>query len=318
MKDLSPAIGMRAVSACAAHLPSLQSAPPQADRLHGEASALAERFGARLWLAWERLLHPQDRARQAALTALAKRLGRPLVASGDVHMHVRERKALQDVLACIRAHTHIRDPAAPLFANGERHLRPLAALHKLYPAALLRETLAIAERCTFRLDELRYQYPEEVVPPGRTAAAHLRALTEAGMRRRYPDGCPPAVRALAEKELALIGELGYEHYFLTVEELVAFARSRGILCQGRGSAANSAVCYLLGVTEVDPARMNLLFERFISRERNEPPDIDIDFEHQRREDLQLCRPARRRPAASTRMRSPRQGRSSAAGRRAAG
>ncbi|HEX2796345.1 MAG TPA: error-prone DNA polymerase, partial [Immundisolibacter sp.] len=226
-----------------------------------------------------------DRARQAALIALGKHLGRPLVASGDVHMHTRQRKALQDVLACIRAHTHIHDPAAPLFANGERHLRELAALQKLYPAALLRQTLAIAERCTFRLDQLRYQYPEEVVPPGRTAAAHLRALTETGMQRRYPDGCPEAVRALAEKELALIGELGYEHYFLTVEELVAFARSRGILCQGRGSAANSAVCYLLGITEVDPARMNLLFERFISRERNEPPDIDIDFEHQRREEV---------------------------------
>ena len=254
-------------------------------RLRTEVSALADRFGERLWLAWERLLHPQDRARHAALRALGKHLGRPLVASGDVHMHIRQRKPLQDVLACIRAHTQLRDPAAPLFANGERHLRQIAALQKLYPAALLRETLAIAERCHFRLDELRYQYPEEVVPPGRTAAGHLRALTEAGMQRRYPDGCPEPVRALVDKELALIGELGYEHYFLTVEELVAFARSRGILCQGRGSAANSAVCYLLGVTEVDPARMNLLFERFISRERNEPPDIDIDFEHQRREEV---------------------------------
>jgi error-prone DNA polymerase len=192
---------------------------------------------------------------------------------------------LQDVLACIRAHTRLCDPAAPLFVNGERHLRQIAALQKLYPAALLRETLAIADRCHFRLDALRYQYPEEVVPPGATAAGHLRALTEAGMRRRYPGGCPEPVRALVDKELALIGELGYEHYFLTVEELIAFARSRGILCQGRGSAANSAVCYLLGVTEVDPARMNLLFERFISRERNEPPDIDIDFEHQRREEV---------------------------------
>jgi error-prone DNA polymerase len=177
-------------------------------RLRSEAGALADRFGERLWLAWERLLHPQDRERHAALDALGKYLGRPLVASGDVHMHARQRKALQDVLACIRAHTRLRDPAAPLFANGERHLRPIAALQKLYPAALLRQTLVIAERCHFRLDELRYQYPEEVVPPGRTAAGHLRALTEAGMRRRYPDGCPDAVRALVDKELALIGDLG--------------------------------------------------------------------------------------------------------------
>ena len=253
--------------------------------LAGEAEALAARFGDRLWLAFERLLHPQDRARHAALAALGRRLGRPLVASGDVHMHVRERQALQDVLACIGAHTHVHDPAAPLFPNAERHLRERAVLERLYPAALLEQTLAIAERCTFRLDELRYQYPEELVPPGMSAADRLRALAEAGMRRRYPDGCPPAVRAQVDKELALIAELGYEHYFLTVEELVAFARGRGILCQGRGSAANSAVCYLLGVTEVDPARMDLLFERFISRERGEPPDIDIDFEHRRREEV---------------------------------
>ncbi|MDD3650446.1 error-prone DNA polymerase [Immundisolibacter sp.] len=253
--------------------------------LAGEAEALAARFADRLWLAFERLLHPQDRVRHAALAALGRRLGRPLVASGDVHMHVRERQPLQDVLACIGAHTHVHDPAAPLFPNAERHLRELSVLQKLYPAALLGQTLAIAERCTFRLDELRYQYPAELVPPGMSAAEHLRALTEAGMRRRYPDGCPPAVRAQVDKELALIAELGYEHYFLTVEELVAFARSRGILCQGRGSAANSAVCYLLGVTEVDPARMDLLFERFISKERGEPPDIDIDFEHQRREEV---------------------------------
>ena len=253
--------------------------------LSAEAGALAERFADRLWLAFERLLHPQDRARHAALAAIGRRLGRPLVASGDVHMHVRERQPLQDVLACIGAHTHVHDPAAPLFPNAERHLRELSVLQKLYPAALLDQTLAIAERCTFRLDQLRYQYPAELVPPGMSAAERLRALTEAGMRRRYPAGCPPAVRAQVDKELALIAELGYEHYFLTVEELVAFARSRGILCQGRGSAANSAVCYLLGVTEVDPARMDLLFERFISKERGEPPDIDIDFEHQRREEV---------------------------------
>ncbi|TXH06412.1 MAG: error-prone DNA polymerase [Nevskiaceae bacterium] len=255
------------------------------DRMRQEARALAERFHGRLWLTWERHLHPQDRRRYGLMQILSRSVHCPLVAAGDVHMHVRSRKPLQDVMACIKAHTHLRDSQAPLFANAERHLRSVQALQKLYPAELLRETLAIAERCSFRLDELRYTYPQEIVPSGLTPAEQLRRLTEAGIARRYPQGCPSEVRALIEKELALIAELGYEHYFLTVEDIVAFARSQGILCQGRGSAVNSATCYVLGVTEIDPDRMDLLFERFISKERGEPPDIDIDFEHQRREEV---------------------------------
>ncbi len=250
-----------------------------------QLEALRERFSDRLWIAWERHLHPQDRARLQLLEALGRRFGVTLVAAGDVHYHIRRRQTLQDVLACIRAGCSIHDPGAPLFPNGERHLRRLATLARLYPPALLEETLALAGRCEFTLDQLRYEYPHELVPDGVSPIDHLRALTAAGARRRWPQGTPAAVQAQIEHELALIGELGYAHYFLTVEDLVRFARDRGILCQGRGSAANSAVCYALGVTEVDPARLNLLFERFISRERAEPPDIDIDFEHERREEV---------------------------------
>ena len=172
-----------------------------------------------------------------------------------------------------------------LFANGERCLRPAHRLRAVYPAKLLAATLDIAGRCGFKLDELRYEYPEEIVPEGATPAGHLRALTERGMRRRWPAGVPDAVRSSVEHELRLIAELRFEPFFLTVHDVVEFARSRGILCQGRGSAANSAVCYCLGITEVDPSRMAMLFERFISKERNEPPDIDVDFEHERREEV---------------------------------
>src|SRR5437588_390778 len=163
--------------------------------------------------------------------------------------------------------------------------RSRAKLATLYPAELLAQTLALVERCTFSLDELRYEYPEEIAPPGETPASYLRKLTEAGLHQRYGDRVPDDVRELVDHELALIGELHYEPYFLTVYDIVAFARSKDILCQGRGSAANSAVCYALGITEVDPARISTLFGRFISRERNEPPDIDVDFEHQRREEV---------------------------------
>jgi error-prone DNA polymerase len=250
-----------------------------------ELESLRERFAGRLWIAWERHLHPQDRERLALLERLGVRYGVPRVAAGDVHYHVRERQPLHDVMACIGAGCSLHDPEAPVFPNAERHLRPLAALERIYPAALLHETLEVAQRCTFRLDQLVYEYPHELVPEGLDASEHLQRLTEAGIRRRYPHGCPEAVRAQIDKELRLIAQLRYEHYFLTVADIVDFARSRNILCQGRGSAANSAVCYVLGVTEVDPARMNLLFERFISAERAEPPDIDIDFEHRRREEV---------------------------------
>ena len=172
-----------------------------------------------------------------------------------------------------------------MFANGERHLRERERLARLYPAELLAETVKIAALADFSLDELRYEYPRELVPPGETPASHLRKLTAAGALRRWPAGVPQNLRTRIDYELALIADLNYESYFLTVHDIVSEARRLSILCQGRGSAANSVVCYCLGVTEVDPARGELLMERFISRERNEPPDIDIDFEHERREEV---------------------------------
>jgi error-prone DNA polymerase len=250
-----------------------------------EGEWLRERFGANAWLAVELLTTGLDRERLAALTSLGADLGMRCVASGDVHMHVRERRRLQDVLTAVRLRTTVEAAGYALHPNGERHLRTRARLAKLYPPPLLAETLSIAERCTFSLAELRYEYPDELVPPGHTASSWLRELTERGIRDRFPAGVPPRVRELVERELALVAELRYEPYFLTVQDLVAFARSRGILCQGRGSAANSAVCYCLKITEVDPSRMQLLFERFVSKERNEPPDIDVDFEHERREEV---------------------------------
>jgi error-prone DNA polymerase len=200
-------------------------------------------------------------------------------------MHARGRRALQDTLTAIRHHCSVASAGHRLFANGERHLRPLPALAELYPAALLQETQAIAARCQFDLGQLRYQYPRELVPEGQTATGWLRHVTEQGMRERWPKGPLARVREQIEHELAVIADMGYESYFLTVHDIVRFARQRGILCQGRGSAANSVVCFALGITEIDPQRMNMLFERFISRERNEPPDIDVDFEHERREEV---------------------------------
>jgi error-prone DNA polymerase len=250
-----------------------------------EGEWLVSLFPDRSWLAVELLRAGDDRARLQQLTALGERLHLPLVASGDVHLHVRERRALQDLLTAIRLNTPITAAGYALGPSGERHLRSLRELERLYPRALLDETLAIAERCRFSLEELRYQYPQELVPPGETPSSWLRKLTEQGIRIRWPQGVPERVRELIEHELALIAELRYEPYFLTVHDLVRFATSRGILCQGRGSAANSVVCFCLGVTSVDPAHQEVLFERFISRERNEPPDIDVDFEHERREEV---------------------------------
>ncbi len=246
---------------------------------------LRERFAGRLWLGVELLTGGHDAHRLRMLLALGERLGVPGAAAGDVHMHRRGRRALQDVLTAIRFNTPLADLGYALFPNGERCLRPLERLRELYPAPLLRQTLTIAERCRFSLDELRYEYPEEIVPAGETPSGHLRSLTFRGAAQRWPAGPPPAVRDQLEHELALIAELKFEPFFLTVHDVVRYARSRGILCQGRGSAANSAVCYCLAITEVDPSRMAMLFERFISRERNEPPDIDVDFEHERREEV---------------------------------
>ncbi len=256
------------------------------DQCNTTARWLLGTFLGRCWLGVTQLGRLDDaihlhRLREAgALTAV------PLVAVGDVHMHVRSRKPLQDVLTAIRIGRPLTDCGFALAPNAEQHLRTRVRLAQSFPPDLLAETLHIAGRCTtWSLDELRYQYPAEVVPEGRTPAQHLRDLTEAGAAEHWPGGVPPKVRDQIEHELALITELGYEHYFLTVHDIVAFARSQGILCQGRGSAANSAVCYCLGVTAVDPARSSLLFERFLSKERNEPPDIDVDFEHERREEV---------------------------------
>ena len=242
-------------------------------------------FPDRAWLAAELLREGDDRERLRQLTGLGAQCHLPLVAAGDVHLHVRERRALQDLVTAIRLNTPITAAGYALPASGERHLRSLRELERLYPRALLDETLKIAARCQFSLDELRYEYPEELVPLGETPASQLRILTEEGARARWPQGVPERVRDLIEYELALITELRYESYFLTVHDLVRFAVSCGILCQGRGSAANSVVCFCLNVTSVDPAHQDVLFERFISKERNEPHDIDIDFEHERREEV---------------------------------
>ncbi len=242
-------------------------------------------FGPRLWLAVELLHEGDDTARLAMLTALAAGHGIPLVATGDVHMHVRARRALQDTLTAIRHRRTLVEARGLLYRNGERHLRSRRALAAIHPAPLLAETLRIARRCTFSLDQLEYRYPAELVPQGHTSDSWLRARTEQGMAWRWPHGVPAKVRAQIAHELALIEALGYAPYFLTVDDIVRFARDRGILCQGRGSAANSAVCFVLGITAVDPERSNALVERFISKERNEPPDIDVDFEHERREEV---------------------------------
>ena len=250
-----------------------------------QARWLAAQMPGRCWIACALLRAGDDAAALRRLTSLGEACGLPLVAAGDVHMHVRARKRLHDVLTAIRHRVPLAQAGTRLLSNAERSLRPRYRLARIYPPALLAETLAVAQRCTFSLDELRYEYPEEVVPPGETPATWLRKATYEEARRRYPQGMPQKVRGAVEHELALIAELKYEPYFLTVYDIVRFARSQGILCQGRGSAANSAVCYCLGITEVDPARMSVLFERFISKERNEPPDIDVDFEHQRREEV---------------------------------
>ncbi|MDI1258289.1 error-prone DNA polymerase [Aquabacterium sp.] len=262
--------------------PKRMSEPAQVEQC---ARWLLDQFLGRCWLGVELLSLLDDemwlyRLRQASdLTAI------PLVACGDVHFHVRSRKALQDVLTATRLNRPLTECGLDLQPNAERHLRTRLRLAQTYPADLLAETLHVAARCTFSLDELKYQYPDEVVPAGETAASYLRRITYEGAGRRWPDGMPAKVQLQIEHELELISDLKYEHYFLTVADIVQFARSQHILCQGRGSAANSVVCYCIGVTEVDPARMSVLFERFISKERNEPPDIDIDFEHERREEI---------------------------------
>ena len=262
--------------------PDRGATPAQMEQV---ARWLLKQFLGRCWLAVQLLRDLGDEMWLYQMRQLSELTAVPLVAAGDVHMHVRSRKPLQDVMTATRVGRPLTECGFALQPNAERHLRTRLRLVQTYPEGLLAETLKVAARCDFSLDELRYQYPDEVVPAGETPTSYLRRMTYEGAGRRWPHGMTAKVQAQIEHELGLIAELRYEHYFLTVYDIVAFARSRHILCQGRGSAANSVVCYCLGVTEVDPARMSMLFERFISKERNEPPDIDIDFEHERREEV---------------------------------
>ncbi len=228
-----------------------------------------------------------DRARINRLQGLARKHDLKLLATNDVHYHVRKRRPLQDVMTCIREKVTIHKAGSLLAQNGERHLKSPEEMMRLFadwPEAIA-ESRRIADTCTFSLDELRYEYPEETVPEGRTPDEQLAHLTWAGAADRYPNGVSDGVRATLEKELALMAKMGISRYFLTIHDIVEFARGKGILCQGRGSAANSAVCYCLKITSVDPAQHDLLFERFVSEERKEPPDIDVDFEHERREEV---------------------------------
>ncbi|MFL9825308.1 error-prone DNA polymerase [Rhodoplanes sp. SY1] len=243
--------------------------------------------GARVWLGACMRRHGDDARRLARLAALGAETRTPLIAVGDVLYHVPERRELHDVITCVGAHTTLDAAGRLLAPNAERHLKSPAETARLFRAApeVVAQTLVFLESCRFSLDALAYDYPDEVREGFETPQDALVAFTEAGAARRYPDGVPPKVRNALDHEYALIGTLSYAPYFLTVHDIVRFARSRGILCQGRGSAANSAVCYCLGITEVDPARSDLLFERFVSAERREPPDIDVDFEHERREEV---------------------------------
>ena len=242
-------------------------------------------FKEHTWIALELLLNGNDKKKLKKLEKISSDFSIPLCACGDVHMHVPERRVLQDTLCAIRLGKAVNELGYAIFPNAERHLRSRQRLAKLYPHHALQETIKITRLCQFSLDELRYEYPAEIVPEAHTPQSWLRHLTEKGIKERWPDGIPEKIRHSVEHELRLIRELDYEYYFLTVHDVVKFARSQRILCQGRGSAANSTVCYCLRITEVDPGKTELLFERFISKERNEPPDIDVDFEHERREEV---------------------------------
>ena len=260
---------------------------PDDETFAAALAALRRRHEGPLYLAAHMLYRGDDVSRLNRLAALAARHEAPLVATNDVHYHARERRPLQDVLTAIRERTTVAQAGYRLAANAERHLKSGAEMARLFRGHedAVARTLEIVRLCTFSLDELAYEYPDEPVPAGTTPQRHLEALTWEGAERCYPGGIPAKVRRALTHELALIAELGYAPYFLTVYDIVRFAKSKDILCQGRGSAANSAVCYCLGITAVDPARIDLLFERFVSRERREPPDIDVDFEHERREEV---------------------------------
>lgn len=259
--------------------------PASIDVLSQQATWMATNFPGRAWLGLALLIRAMDDAHQRVIAAVAQRYQLPVVATGHVCMHVRSRKPLQDTLTAIRLGKAIAECGYELAPNAEQHLRSRIRLANIYPRQALAETVKIAGLCHFSLDELRYEYPDELVPPGQTPASYLKQEVYAGAQQRYPNGLSNELKQKIEYELALINDLAYEPYFLTVHDIVKFARSQDILCQGRGSAANSVVCYCLHITEVSPENGILLFERFISKERGEPPDIDVDFEHQRREEV---------------------------------
>ena len=244
-------------------------------------------FGDRCYALAELHHGPLDSVRLQRWLGLCSQLGIPVAAANDVHFHIPRRRPLQEVLTAIRCGVPLQGLGHELFPNGERYLKSIPQLQGLFRGhrELLDRTVEAAARCPFSLDELRYEYPEELVPRGLRPIDHLANLTWQGAAQRYPRGVPERIRELVRHELRLIEDLQYEAYFLTVYDMVRFARERGILCQGRGSAANSVVCFCLGVTSVDPDRIDVLFERFVSRERNEAPDIDVDFEHERREEV---------------------------------
>ena len=250
-----------------------------------QAQWLAAACPTRSWVGLTQLHRAQDDRHRSRVQRAAARAGLAVTALGDVEMHVRSRKPLHDVLTAIKLGQPVAQCGYALSSNAEKHLRTRLRLSTLFPPEALAQTIHIARRCTFSLDEVKYQYPEEIVPAGMTPDSYLREQTYLGATRRFPQGTPDNVTAQIERELALIAQLNYAAYFLTVHDIVKFARDERILCQGRGSAANSAVCFCLHITEVDPARGNTLFERFLSAARNEPPDIDVDFEHQRREEV---------------------------------
>jgi len=259
--------------------------PDDTDKQQVHLQQLARLCKGRVWIGISRLLGNDEWRRFKHRYHIAQTLQVPMVACGEVQMHSAKRKALHDVLTAIRTQTPIQRLGPRRLINSQQHLRTLDTLTALYPETLMQETCRIAARCDFSLEELRYEYPEEVVPTNHTANSYLRQEVASGAKRRWPDGVPDHIKQRIHHELDLITELSYEYYFLTVYDIVQFARSRGILCQGRGSAANSVVCYCLYITEVSPDQVSLLFERFISRERDEPPDIDVDFEHERREEV---------------------------------
>ena len=248
-------------------------------------NAIAQHFTAACWIGVALDYGLDDAGKRDALETLGQHCQLPLVACECILYATREDKPLQDVLTAVRLKKPVAELGTDLNAHAENYLKPIAHLARRYSPQMLTQTLVIAALCQFSLDELRYEYPREIVPNDETPAAYLRTLTHEGGARRYPQGLPDKVRAIIEHELKIIADLQYEPYFLTIHDIVKFARDKKILCQGRGSAANSAVCYCLGITEVDPLHMQVLFERFISRERNEPPDIDVDFEHERREEV---------------------------------